>query len=258
MTSRYWIQRKLKKKEPALKATKALFSPSTGIVDVHELMTALEGDFEAHGGHVVLNTPVERIEPLYTRHIVWTGGADAIGIKARFVINAAGLGAQSVARETIGLSADHIPPLFYGKGNYFTVSGKPPFKHLVYPVPMKGGLGIHSTLDAAGRVRFGPDVERVDTLDYTVNESAKERFIARISRYWPDVRTRELLPDFAGIRPKTGWPGGQDDDFIFSGPGDHHIRGLLNLFGFESPGLTSCLAIAEHVCTIVQEWPRHP
>jgi L-2-hydroxyglutarate oxidase LhgO len=178
------------------------------------------------------------------------GGDSAVEIEARLVVNSAGLGAQALASTISGLNPSFIPPLHLAKGNYFALSGKAPFSHLVYPMPEPGGLGIHFTLDLAGAGRFGPDVEWIDSPDYDVDARRAQSFSESIARYWPGIRPDMLHPAYAGIRPKVERPGGSGTDFIIQGPAQHGCQGLINLFGIESPGLTASLAIAKHVSEI--------
>jgi L-2-hydroxyglutarate oxidase LhgO len=234
--------------EPALTVTGALLSPSTGVVDSHGFMLALLGDCEAAGGMVAFHAPVTggRIES--DGIVVEAGGAEAMSLKCRLLINAAGLQAAEIMRGVRGFPAEAIPPLRYAKGNYFTLAGRAPFTHLIYPVPVPGGLGVHLTLDLGGQAKFGPDVEWVDTIDYGVDPRRADQFYAAIRRYWPALADGALLPGYAGIRPKVMGPDGiQTDDFMISGPKDHGVAGVINLFGIESPGLTASLAIAEMV-----------
>lgn len=233
--------------EPELRCAGALLSPSTGVIDGHQYMLALQGDAEAAGASVILRTPVVGGRT-NGRKIVLTAGADGgTEIEAALVINSASLSAQDVARSIVGFDPRHVPPLHLAKGNYFALSGKPPFSRLVYPMPEPGGLGIHFTIDVAGGGRFGPDVEWVDDLDYNVDADRAASFRQSIERYWPGLDPGRLQPAYAGIRPKTERPGGSGSDFIIQGPAHHGCAGLINLFGIESPGLTASLAIAKHV-----------
>ena len=234
--------------EPALRCAAALHSPSTGIVDSHGLMLSLRGDIERAGGFVVCRTPVLdgqcRAGFLQLRI-----GPDAHSrpLIASHVINCAGLGAQDLARR-LGVAEASIPPLRYAKGSYFALKGACPFARLIYPVPEPGGLGVHLTLDRAGRARFGPDVEWVQHLDFEVDPMRTGRFSAAIRRYWPELPDGALQPAYAGIRPKLVGPGAPGADFCVQGPREHGIPGLVNLFGIESPGLTAALALARDLC----------
>lgn len=233
--------------EPELSCVAALLSPSTGIVDSHAFMSALLGDAEAHGAMLALNTPVVggRAEPGGT--VIEAGGAEPTTLKARLVVNAAGLGAQEIASRLRGMPVEMIPPLYLAKGNYFSLAGRAPFTRLIYPVPEAGGLGVHLTLDMAGQARFGPDVEWVDSEDYAVDPGRSEAFQAAIRRYWPGLREGSLQPAYAGIRPKIEKPGGSTTDFVIQTAAAHGIPSLVNLFGIESPGLTSSMAIAAKI-----------
>lgn len=238
--------------EPALAADAALLSPSTGIVDSHGLMLALQGDAESAGAVLALNAPVTggaiRRQGGF---LLSVGGAEPMALACRALVNAAGLGAWDVASRLDGFAAQRIPPRRLAKGNYFALSGcRTPFSRLIYPVPEDGGLGVHLTLDLAGQGRFGPDVEWLpedqdpERLDYRVDPVRGERFVAAIRRYWPGLPDGALAPAYAGVRPKVAGPGAEGD-FIIAGPASHGVAGLVHLFGIESPGLTSCLALAE-------------
>jgi L-2-hydroxyglutarate oxidase LhgO len=242
--------------EPQLVCVAAVLSPSTGIIDAHQLMLALEGDIADAGGVVVLKAPVEAGELRNDGIRLEIGGAAPMQLQARTVINAAGLGAMDLARALKGLPPQHAAPLWFAKGNYFRLTAKAPFSRLIYPIPVPGGLGTHMTLDLAGRARFGPDVEWVDRLQYAVDPKRGDSFYADIRRYWPDLPDGALAPDYAGIRPKLGPAGSPILDFRIEGPAQHGVLGLVNLFGIESPGLTSCLAIAEHVASLIGESDR--
>lgn len=233
--------------EPALRAERALLSPSTGVVDSHALMLALRGDAEAHGAMVALATPVVSGRAERRGVTVETGGAEPMRLTAGLVVNAAGLGAQTVARAIEGMPADRIPPLHLAKGNYFALSVRAPFSRLVYPMPAAGGLGVHLTLDLAGQARFGPDVEWVETIGYDVDPRRADSFYRAIRTYWPELPDGALQPAYAGIRPKIARPGGSSTDFVIETEAEHGVKGLVNLFGVELPGLTACLAIAERV-----------
>jgi L-2-hydroxyglutarate oxidase LhgO len=241
--------------EQDLACTAALLSPRTGTIDSHGLMLALQGDLEAAGGMVVLGTRVARIELHANRtHQVHTVGADGeLELGSSLIVNAAGLHAVALAQTMSGLAPGHIPCAWYAKGNYFRYSGKPPFRHLIYPVPEPGGLGTHLTLDLAGRGRFGPDVQWLAQgsipaqFDYRVDESRRDAFASAVRRYWPGMNPDRLVPDTSGIRPKISGPGQPAADFRIDGPLHHGVPGLVNLFGIESPGLTASLAIAELV-----------
>jgi L-2-hydroxyglutarate oxidase LhgO len=224
--------------EPALAAEQALLSPSTGIIDSHAFMLALRGDAEAHGAMIAFETPVLAGRAVEQRLVIETGGPSPMRIAAAHVVNAAGLGAQALARSIDGMPADKIPPLHLAKGNYFVLSARSPFSRLIYPMPTPGGLGVHLTLDLAGEARFGPDVEWVDAIDYDVDPARAASFYAAIRTYWPDLPDGALQPGYAGIRPKIARPGGSTTDFVLQTEKEHGVAGLINLFGIESPGLT--------------------
>jgi len=230
--------------EPQLKTYGALLSPSTGIVDVHQFMLALLGQLEANKGFVAFNTEIESIVKHGDGLLVATKGGDKI--HANIVINCAGLGAQKVAASVDGLSDMFIPKLRMVRGQYFLQQGALPFRKLVYPLPVKGGLGIHATLDLAGSLRFGPDVQPCIIEDYRPDCSREDQFREAISRYYPGVEDKELTLDYVGIRPQIA-PLGQFADFMISTEQQHGVKGLVNLFGVESPGLTSALALAKYV-----------
>jgi L-2-hydroxyglutarate oxidase LhgO len=240
-------------REPALSCVAALESPSTGIVDSHELMVSLLGEAETHGAVLALNTDVtgaERIEGGFVVHTVDTNGEEMSVSCAELVI-AGGLHSQSLARNIAGLSPQKVPAQNYARGCYFTLSGKAPFSTLIYPAPEQAGLGIHLTLDLGGQARFGPDVTWVDAPDYTVDPERRGAFAHAIRRYYPDLDENALQPGYAGVRPKIQSQGEPAHDFMISGKDDHGLSGLVALYGIESPGLTASLAIAEHVSTLL-------
>ena len=241
----------LRSLEPALQGTAALLSPSTGIIDSHSLMLALLGDAERSGAALALCSPLTAGTITAEGIELEIAGNPPTRIKAGIVINAAGLSAQNVAASFAGLPAAHVPPSFYAKGNYYALTGRPPFSRLIYPLPEPGGLGVHLTLDLGGQARFGPDVEWISAPDYSVDPARSQKFYAEVRRYWPDLPDNALTPAFAGIRPKTVGPGEPAADFQIDGPDAHGIPGLVNLFGIESPGLTSCLAIAKHAVNLI-------
>ncbi len=233
--------------EPALATVGALLSPSTGIIDSHALMLSYLGEAEAAGAMLALNSPVLEGEATEAGIVLSVGGAEPIRVRCRLFVNSAGLHAPDLARRLRGMPPNMVPQAYYAKGSYFSLSGRAPFSRLIYPVPVPGGLGVHLTLDMAGQARFGPDVEWVDRVDYEVDPARGELFYAAIRRYWPDLRDGALLPAYSGIRPKIVPPGVANQDFSIQGPETHAVPGLINLFGIESPGLTSSLAIADHV-----------
>lgn len=234
--------------EPAVRCTAALWSPSTGIVSSHELMQALLGDLESRGGALACRADVvgATLDPGLPRVIVQQEGTRD-ELSTRLLVNAAGLDAQAVAHTFAGLAVETIPARQLAKGHYFTLRGRAPFRHLVYPVAGNGGLGIHVTLDLAGGARFGPDVEWVTAVDYAVDETRRAAFVAAIRRYYPDLDASRLQPGYTGIRPKIAGPGDPAADFCIQGPERHGIEGLVKLYGIESPGLTAALAIADEV-----------
>lgn len=242
--------------EPEISCTAALLSPATGIVDSHALMLAMLGEAESGGATVAYGTSLSRIEPQEDGFALYHVDEEQPILLARNLINAAGLHATDVARTISGLSPDHIPRQHFAKGNYFSYAGPSPFRRLIYPVPVAGGLGIHATLDLAGRVRFGPDVEWCETIDYGVCDRRAEPFYAAIREYWPGLPTGSLRADYAGIRPKLCGPDQQPADFLISGPDAHGLQGLINLFGIESPGLTAALAIGDEIVEILRREGR--
>lgn len=242
-----WLERAAARAlEPALECVAALHSPETGIVDSHGLMLALQGDLEHAGGVLALNSPLALAQ--YAREAIELIAEDGTRLQARTVVNAAGLAAPALATRFAGLDPAHVPQARFAKGNYFTLSGRAPFSRLIYPVPESAGLGVHLTLDLGGQAKFGPDVEWVESPDdLVVNPARGEAFYAEVRKYWPGLRDGALAPGYAGIRPKVFGPEGAIPDFVIQGPAVHGVPGLVNLFGIESPGLTSALAIAEHV-----------
>ena len=239
-------QQQAQNREPELHCKAALWSPSSGIVDSHALMLSLLGDAERAGAVLAVQSKVIAGK-LANRHISLTVGEDGgTELVAATVVNAAGLFAQQVAH-AIGTDPALIPEQQLAKGNYFSLSGKCPFSHLIYPVPEVGGLGVHLTLDLAGQAKFGPDVEWTDHLDYSVDETRSASFAERIKGYWPGIDVSRLNPAYAGIRPKLKTQNGAAADFRIDGPGHHGVAGMVHLFGIESPGLTACLAIAAEV-----------
>lgn len=238
--------------EPEVACVEALLSPSTGIIDGHRFMLALQGDLEASGGVLALRTPVVGGRAQAGALIVDTGGAEPMALRCRVLVNCAGLNAQALARSLRGVPAGSVPALHLAKGSYFVLQGRSPFRHLVYPVPAGGGLGVHSTLDLGGQTRFGPDVEWVDRIDYDVDPSRAPLFAAAIRRYWPGLPESALLPGYAGLRPKTVRAGKLAGDFVIQGEDGHGVPGLVNLYGIESPGLTAALALGEEVATATE------
>ena len=241
--------------EPQLSAHSGLLSPSTGIIDSHEYMQSLLWQIQENGGYFVGNSEfIHAIKQTngFSLTIKNTQDNTHSKINCNILINAAGLMAQQCAQNIEGLGSDMIPKLFYCRGHYFTYQGRSPFQHLIYPVPEKNttGLGIHSTLDLAGEIKFGPDVQYIKEVDYQFedsNEKLKAHFVHAISRYWPQIESEKLQAGFTGIRPKLQGENQGFQDFAIYGESQHGMTGLVNLFGIESPGLTSSLAIAEMV-----------
>lgn len=242
--------------EPQLHCSAAILSASTGIVDSHGYMLSLLGGFEDAGGMVAYQSPLISAKALGANaengFALEIGGADGMQIQTKLLINCAGLSAPSIAQKIEGLSSTQVPKAYFAKGNYFSLSGKSPFSHLIYPIPEPGGLGVHLTLDMGGQAKFGPDVEWLDIesenqIDYTVNPKRSEGFYEAVRRYWPGLKDGSLQPDYSGVRAKIVPPNAPAGDFCFNGPAEHGLQGLFNLYGFESPGLTSSLAIARHL-----------
>ncbi len=237
--------------EPNLACTAALLSPSTGIVDSHAYMLALQGEAEEAGAMFVFHSPVTGGRVSESGIELAVGGAEPMALRCRLLINSAGLHAPALARGLAGMPSQLIPTPYYAKGNYFTLAGRSPFSRLIYPVPVPGGLGVHLTIDLGGQARFGPDVEWIDSLDYTVDPSRADSFYAAVRRYWPGLRDGSLQPGYAGIRPKIVPKGAPAQDFVVQTGAAHGIPGLVNLFGIESPGLTAAIALAGHVAEAV-------
>jgi L-2-hydroxyglutarate oxidase LhgO len=241
--------------EPAVRAVAGLWSASTGIIDSHALMLALLGDAEAAGALLVTRTPVERIEVTDDGMVVRTGGDQPLAIHCRLLVNAAGLHAQALATRLTRTGPDprpRVPPAYFAKGHYFTLAGRTPFQHLVYPMPDHAGLGIHVTLDLAGRCRFGPDVTGwPQAPEYAFESGLHDKFAQAIRRYWPELPDDALQEGYTGVRPKVSGPTEPAGDFMIEGPAEHGVPGLVNLFGIESPGLTSSLAIGWKVADML-------
>lgn len=237
--------------EPQVHCVRALWSAATGIVDSHGLIAAFQRDAERHGAAIVLRAPVTGGRLQDDGIDLSVGGADPSTVRCKAVVNAAGLWAQSVARSLIGFPAAAIPPSHYARGHYFLLTGPSPFQHLIYPVAVQGGLGVHVTLDLAGCARFGPDLEWIDRVDYSFDQNRGGAFEEAIRRYWPFLPAGALQPGYVGVRPKLGPSGAAAQDFLIQGPAEHGVPGLVNLYGIESPGLTASLAIAEHVASLL-------
>jgi L-2-hydroxyglutarate oxidase LhgO len=237
----------VKKMEPNINAVSALYSRSTGIVDSAALMLGYQGDLEAAGGILALNAPVNGVQVKAGGFRIVIGGDNPMLLDTKLLVNSTGLHMVETLRNVEGFPAEHVPTINYAKGNYFSLSGTSPFSHLIYPVPEKAGLGIHATLDLAGQVRFGPDVEWIEQPDYRVSAKRLDSFYEAISTYFPGIERSRLSPDYAGVRPKLSAPNEAASDFLIQCEATHGIGGMINLMGIESPGLTSSLAIAELV-----------
>ena len=233
--------------EPAVRADAALLSPRTGIVDSHAFMLALVGDLEAAGGQVVCRSPVFRVEWGDRGFELEVGGREPMRLGCRQLVNAAGHGAQALARATEGVPDGAVPEAFFARGRYYGYAGRAPVSHLIYPVPVSGGLGIHGTLDLAGALRFGPDVQWIDALDHGFEDDARDAFVSSIQRWLPELRPDQLVPGYTGVRPKIVAEGAPAGDFRVDGPARHGVEGLVQCFGIESPGLTASLALADEI-----------
>jgi L-2-hydroxyglutarate oxidase LhgO len=242
VTDVVWMTREqVQALEPEISCVAGLYSPSTGIIDSHSLMLAYLGDAEDRGAMLALKTHLLGAQVTADGFVVHT---DQMDVACNVLVNSGGLRAPSIAKLVEGYPAEKAPREFYAKGNYYSLARRAPFSRLVYPVPEPGGLGVHVTLDLAGQARFGPDVEWVERIDYTVDPKRSERFYAAIRKYWPGLPDGALSPGYAGIRPKTAGPKEPAPDFEVQGPSLHRVPGLVHLFGIESPGLTASLALA--------------
>jgi L-2-hydroxyglutarate oxidase LhgO len=237
--------------EPALRCTAALLSPSTGIVDSHGLMLSLQGEAEAHGAMLALKSALQRLRRVADGFELDVDGDVPMRLRARAVVNSAGLHAVQLASRFEGLPAMVLPPVHWARGHYFACPGRPAFSRLIYPMPDEAGLGVHVTLELGGQMRFGPDVQWIDGIDYRVDESRAAAFRDAIRRYWPGLADGVLQPGQAGIRPKLHAPGEPARDFMIQGPNEHAVPGLVNLYGIESPGLTASLAIGDTVAAMI-------
>jgi L-2-hydroxyglutarate oxidase LhgO len=237
--------------EPMLRCCGALHSPDTGIVDSHALMLSLSGDLQSHGGSIALRSPMRQATWHDGAWQLTTGTSEAYPIRCSVLVNAAGLSAQSVAATVEEYPPQRIPPLRLSRGNYFSLTQRAPFGRLIYPLPGDGGIGVHLTLDMGGAARFGPDVEWIDRIDFNVDPDRAAFFYRSIRTFWPQLPDGALQPAYAGIRPKLSGPGEPARDFVIDGPGQHGLAGLIHLFGFESPGLTSALAVGQHVAELI-------
>jgi len=240
----HWTAAQARALEPALRCTGALWSPTTGVIDSHGLMLAYLADAERHGAVIAFESPLLRAELADEGIVLEVGGAEPSLLLARQVVNSAGLQAPAIARRFAGRDLAGLPTGYCCKGNYYGLAGRSPFSRLIYPVPERAGLGVHATVDLAGRCRFGPDTEWVDEISYPVDPARAAAFYAAVRTYWPDLPDGALLPDYAGVRAKLGPADAPAQDFIVSGPADHGVAGLVDLFGIESPGLTASWPIA--------------
>jgi L-2-hydroxyglutarate oxidase LhgO len=239
--------------EPMVRSVRGLYSPSTGIVDSHGFMKSLKNDVEREGASVVFLAQIVAGEVQNNGIVLALGDYESSVIHCKTVINCAGLSSQEVAKRIVGVPEESIDEGYYTKGHYYALTKASPFSHLVYPVPEDGGLGVHVTLDLEGRVRFGPDVSPIDSIDYCFDRSREERFYTAIRTYYPELQDGDLQPGYTGIRPKLRLPKSEEQDFVIKGTTEHGVPGLVNLFGIESPGLTSSLAIADHVAALISK-----
>jgi len=237
--------------EPAVFCVGALWSPSTGIIDSHGLMLAYQGDAEEAGMMLAVHSPVIGGKIEEDGILLSVGGQSPMDIKARWVVNSAGLYAQKLAGSLEGLAPEFVPPTYFAKGNYYSLIGKPPFKRPIYPVPEKAGLGVHVTVDLGGQIRFGPDVEWIDQINYDVDPKRADKFYDAVRKYYPALADGAIQPAYSGIRPKLQAPDEAAKDFVLQGAAEHGINGLVNLFGIESPGLTASLAVADTVAEML-------
>lgn len=253
----YWLSgAQAQALEPALACETALVSPSTGIIDSHALMLSLQGDAENNGAQCVFHTPFVAGEILSSgEFLLKFGGAEAMELTANCVINATGLSAPAVAHKLTGQPEKHIPKAYFCKGSYFVLKGKSPFSRLIYPMPNEASLGVHFTLDLGGQGKFGPDIEWIDGIDYTLDPRRGDSFYEAVRTYWPALPDDSLIPGYTGIRPKITGADSSAADFMIAGPATHGVKNLVNLFGFESPGLTACLSIADTVCAALDTHP---
>lgn len=243
-------RRELEELEPEVRCVAGFLSPSTGIVDSHGLMLSYLGDAEAHGASLALSSPVVGGRVSGDGIELEIGGSAGMSLMCNTVVNAAGLRAQEIARAVDGIPAASIPPTYYAIGHYYSLTGKAPFSRHVYPVARQDWLGVHVTVDLGGRVKFGPDFQWCDGIDYQFDESREQAFYTAIRRYYPGLKDGALVPGYTGIRPRITGPGEPAQDFVIQGTETHGVRGLVNLYGIESPGLTSSLAIADHVARL--------
>lgn len=245
-------QAELNALEPEVKGVAGFLSPSTGIVDSHGLMLAYLGDAEDHGASLALESPVLSGAVQDDGIRLEIGGSAGMSLLCNTVVNAAGLNAPDLARSIAGVPPQTIPPTYYAIGHYYTLAGRTPFSHLVYPVARQDWLGVHVTIDLGSRVKFGPDFAWTDRVDYRFDESREAAFYQSIRRYYPGLQDGALVPGYTGIRPRITGPGEPAQDFLIQGRETHGVPGLVNLFGIESPGLTASLAIADHVAQLAR------
>lgn len=238
-------------REPEIRSHAGLWSPSTGVIDSHDYIQALLADFECAGGSVVCRSRVSQINCNGEQRSVSIASDPVYTVRYNVLVNSAGLWASHVADHVSGLSAENIPITYYSKGHYYSYQGRAPFNSLVYPVASGSGLGIHATCDLSGGIRFGPDTQWVDRVEYEFDDSRKDQFVAAIRKYCPGIDAEKLQPAYTGIRPKLSGPGESTVDFVIQGESEHGVSGLVNLFGIESPGLTASLAIGEYVKNII-------
>lgn len=241
----------LHRRLPGLRVSAALYSAETGIIDSHQLMLCLLADLEAMGGQLICQAPVVAAQSDNGTHLLTVGGAAPCQVEARHVVNAAGLGAVPLAGRWEGYPQILCPTQYFARGVYFSYNGAHPFNELIYPLPEPGGLGIHLTLDLAGQARFGPDVEWIERPDFTVDPRRAAMFAQSVQAWWPGLRPDRLQPAYAGVRPKLSGPGEAAADFDIQSPFHHGVPGLVHLFGIESPGLTSCLSLADYVAACI-------
>ena len=247
-----WLEpARLRELEPEVACVAGVLSPSTGIIDSHGLMLAYLGEAQEHGAALALASPVVSGRTESGGIVLEAGGVEPMTLHCHIVVNAAGFSAQAVARSITGIPPATIPPAFYAIGHYYTLTGKAPFRRLIYPVARRDWLGVHVTIDLGGQVKFGPDFSWIDRADYRFDESREAAFYKAIRDYYPGLKDGALQPGYTGIRPKIHGPGEPAPDFLMHGPRDHGVAGLVNLYGIESPGLTSSLAIADHVTALL-------
>jgi L-2-hydroxyglutarate oxidase LhgO len=237
--------------EPNVLAVAGLLSPSTGIIDSHGLMLAYQGDAEARGATIAYHSPVLGGEIHDGGTVLRVGGSDQVALQCRIVVNAAGLTAPAVARSIRGMPHATIPPQHYCKGHYYVLAGRSPFQRLIYPVGSGLWHGVHVTLDLGGQVKFGPDLQWQDSIDYSFDTSREASFYDSIRHYYPGLPDGALQPGYTGIRPKITAQGEPAADFMIQGAQHHGVPGMVNLYGIESPGLTSSMAIGDHVAGLL-------